>query len=139
VINVSWAAGFFDGEGSVSILLVNRKNKPNTSEVRVVIQVTQQQPEPLELFKVAFGGTITPYGNGQGTKLYYKWLLTGKEKTRNFLTTLLPFLVVKRSQAEKALDCISLQHPLGALPYSEAEKLQFQILKKDMQALNAAS
>lgn len=139
MINASWAAGFFDGEGSISIILVNRKNKPNTSEVRVVVQLTQQQREPLELFQIAFGGTIGSYGNGHGTKVYYKWQLTGKEKTRNFLATLLPFFVVKRSQAEKALDCISLQHPLGALPYSEAEKLQFQILKKDMQALNAAS
>lgn len=141
MINASWAAGFFDGEGSISILLLKRKTKPNTSEVRVVIQVSQQQPVPLQLFLDAFGGSLHSYANGglDKERRYYRWQLLGREKIRNFLTTLLPFLIVKKTQAEKALSCIDLQHPLGSPPYSVEEKAQFLTLRNEMMALNAIS
>ena len=101
MFSLEYVAGFFDGEGSIGIY----KNKRNTYFLRT--QVTQNiNKETSELFVFLtnkFGGNLAKmrmecYRNGE----VYNWQLNGK-KAKTFLEKLIPFLHVKKEQAELAV------------------------------------
>lgn len=100
-----WAAGFFDGEGCVSIRRQKRPARENS--VRDVYwtytidsAVSQKNPEPLEVFKALFGGHLYSYESYGVT--YWRWCIAGKH-TYRMLVLLLPYLIVKKGIAELAI------------------------------------
>lgn len=80
---IAYLAGFFDGEGSITI------DKRNRTHVRV----SQNLREPLELFKEYYGGGI--YKDRAGFQL----VITKRIDVLFCLKQLEPYLIVKKSKA----------------------------------------
>lgn len=104
---LAWAAGFIDGEGTVTIVKETGKNQhgPITRH-RVLLSCSQANTRrPLDILAELFGGTVqlqkrpTRVGNPVWT-----WRVYGGSSVRPALEALLPHLVVKRERAELVLD-----------------------------------
>lgn len=107
---IAWAAGFFDGEGSIQIITSypkkNGKAYPNNS---LRLSLGQTDLYPLELFRENFGGAISarrPHTNPKYKKVW-EWYSGGSKKSSEILTILLPYLIVKKRQAEIGLEFYS--------------------------------
>jgi hypothetical protein len=95
-LELAWAAGFFDGEGSTS------PHRDKTGYCIVQMSIGQVEREPLDRFMKVVGGKI--YGprahkNRFGSRPQYRWKADGIG-ARAILGLLWPYLTeVKRSQA----------------------------------------
>lgn len=105
---IIWLAGFFDGEGSVSIGVNWYKIlKPPFRQKRYHLRVgiTQNVKEVLEEVQSNFGGCLklikSKYTNIQ--RPIYQ-IAIDCLKGQHFLETIYPYLKVKRAQAKAALD-----------------------------------
>lgn len=95
-IDLAWAAGFIEGEGSFST-----DSKQNS----ISVQVSQVQWWPLEKLQQLFGGTVYPVHRclRPGQSPYSRWRVSGP-RAAGVAMTLWTFLSPKRrSQAVKAL------------------------------------
>jgi hypothetical protein len=90
-----WAAGFFDGEGCIGV----SRNKKGKLCVYYSIQITafQNVRAPLDVLHQLFGGTIR-YSATHSTGGWV-WQLSGRA-LKTALEKMLPFLIVKREQAQ---------------------------------------
>ena len=92
-----WAAGFFDGEGCVS---VSRRKRGSFIEHFISVQVGQNDERPLVALREKYGGSQcfskTPSG-------CYRWRIHGKE-AEVFLTDILPYSLCKREQIRIVLE-----------------------------------
>lgn len=96
---IAWAAGFFDGEGSVTLSPHGKKDRcliERDLYRHLTIRVAQKRRDPIDRFKTMFGGYT--YNEGRGSHCFY-WVSTTRKAARA-LSLMLPFLVVKRTAAE---------------------------------------
>ncbi|MGH9969975.1 MAG: hypothetical protein ACREBG_19575 [Pyrinomonadaceae bacterium] len=94
-----WVAGIIDGEGWIGV---------DTRSCRITVQVNNTDPKMLGTLKLWCGGYIYPCKpRGDNCKPCWTWALSRRQTVINFLTTLLPLLVTKRTAAEKALAYVS--------------------------------
>jgi hypothetical protein len=101
-LRVAWAAGFFDGEGCISIAKPVNKRKTGKVYVTYALQaiIAQRDRRPLEVLVGLFGGNITSVKIHGST---YWYLRKHGVKAVAMLEQLLPFLVLKKEQAELAI------------------------------------
>lgn len=97
---VIYAAGFFDGEGWVSISTRGKRGQP-----ALRIGAGQLVKAPLELLASLWGGAIV-----QDKKGMYRWHITSA-RADGALSELIPFLIVKREQAEIGREYYSQRAP----------------------------
>jgi hypothetical protein len=100
--DVAWAAGFFEGEGTVGCRLQMQNNKPY---YRLVANVTQTFREPLDKFQEIFGtGKVRgPYGPYSGNRQpHFQYNISGKNAVE-VLEKMLPYLFHKGEQTREAL------------------------------------
>lgn len=85
MLELAWAAGFFDGEGSAFQM---RGKKPG--QVYLALQVSQKDKRPLERFSKALGiGRVRgPYKSHNGQSF---WAVSGK-KAQVVIEQLWPYL-----------------------------------------------
>jgi hypothetical protein len=96
-IDIAYAAGFFDGEGHISI----RKHTRDAS-LNFRVSASQNDPQPLYWLQTLFGGNI--YRQHSRKKSYaYVWVVSG-EQAYKFLEAVLPFLMVKDAEAKEACE-----------------------------------
>lgn len=98
---IAWAAGFFDGEGSVRIMKAEHK----TGYRRLCISIAQVDRRPLDYFRNTFGvGTVRgPYGPYFGNRQpYFQYMVHGAEAVL-VGQKMLPFLLGKAEQVNSAL------------------------------------
>ena len=88
----AYVAGFFDGEGSISI-----KSPGKKSGFALVVSVSQYHPLPIELIHTVWGGYIGKGANGSVRVMLYS------KSAGKFLADIYPYLIVKKQQAEQAL------------------------------------
>lgn len=92
---VAWAAGFFDGEGTVTLSPYGQVGRPDREvRRRLRISVSQKHRAPLEVFQRLFGGTIH-----RSNERCFAWHANSRIALAA-LRELLPYLVVKREVAE---------------------------------------
>jgi hypothetical protein len=104
---IAYLAGFFDGEGF--IIICKDKSRVGNVNYRVRIGVSQVVVTPILLFKEYFGGLIQYQKRPESTK--HRDIFTWQQhsqKAAYALTTMLPYLTVKREQAEFALNFIGI-------------------------------
>ena len=95
----AWAAGFFEGEGTIS----------KSSRGRWAIQVQQNNIESLLRLQEALGGDVHgPYERVRGgaqkvNKPYWVWRVPAAQRVQ-VLTLLEPLLVEKQLKARQALE-----------------------------------
>lgn len=100
-VELAYLAGFFDADGCITI--TRRKVARLTHGVRhrLVITVTQKTPGILRLYAQRWGGwTVRTEKHGRFST--YVWRAEGP-KLEKFLEDILPYLQVKRAEAEVGL------------------------------------
>lgn len=100
MINRPYIAGLFDGEGCISLVKIKRFDKRKTEGFtqKYALQVSIGQNQDFGIFeelKKKFGGYIKTT-KPKGFKLWHLW---GKDGAV-FLKTILPYLVIKKEQAQ---------------------------------------
>jgi len=96
-----WAAGFFDGEGSVSLL---RRKRGGFIEHMLAVAVGQNDQRPLLALKAAYGGSQC---NSKTPSGCWRWRLHGAE-AEAFLRRIRPYSIVKADQIDLALELRAL-------------------------------
>lgn len=96
-IDVAWAAGIYEGEGSC---ITNHNGTGNKS---FVVSVNQKDPELLYRMREMFGGSIKLCNrkfNGILRPIYH-WKICG-DRARAFIFTVYPFLTARRKEQVEA-------------------------------------
>ena len=93
---LSYIAGFFDGEGSINILT---RKRPKNTEYTLTVAIGQKDGATLDWIKENFGGNV--YLIKRDGSFY--WAISHK-KAIVFLKELLPFLQYKKPQALVAIE-----------------------------------
>lgn len=97
MIDERYAAGFFDGEGSVSILHLS------TGTHRLTVVVAQVDRRPLDMLAERWGGKVRPYYRRRpGTRPAWRWETHGAVAAA-FLADVRAYLVVKADVADLGL------------------------------------
>ena len=100
LLEIAYAAGVIDSDGWISI-------HPSTSSYKAVIGLSQVEPQAIKLVSELFGGSIRLMKksklNSFSSRPLYSWRIEGKTAKRA-LFELLPYLRIKKTQAQLALD-----------------------------------
>lgn len=105
---LAWAAGFFDGEGTIACSFSHRKTSRDGGNRTLQIQIGQTDPFVLRRFQKAVGGLGVVYGpysrpNGRAKKIWF-WSVANFEHVQAVVAMLWKFLSpIKRQQAFLAL------------------------------------
>lgn len=104
---IAWAAGFFDGEGYITI---GRRNTPYKDKTYyhhyLRIGINHVAREPIDEMYRIFGGNIEYNTNVIGNrKPRYRWICNTK-KANEVLKMLMPFLKNKNRACETAFEYI---------------------------------
>jgi hypothetical protein len=96
-IEVAWAAGIYEGEGSC---VTNHNGKGSMS---FSVTVAQKDPELLYRMRDLFGGTISHYERIFNKKVcpIFHWKICG-DRARTFIGVIYPFLTARRKQQVEA-------------------------------------
>lgn len=105
LLDIAWAAGVWEGEGSVT---GNWFVRADGKRIRMIqVTVTQKDPWLLERFRALFGGRIrADHQKGEGVingrvlpreGVIYHWCATGS-RARGFFMTIWPFLSPRRHE-----------------------------------------
>lgn len=100
-LELAYLAGFFDGEGTITIHHRNAETKQNW--YRVCASVSSTNKEMPCWFKELFGGSVSTQLRGENRKDIYTWQVTSLAAVR-FIEVIKPHLRMKSQQAEIALD-----------------------------------
>jgi len=90
-VDLAYLAGFFDGEGSISLRLQQGKY------LRIEVSCSQNSVDVLWMYVRAFRGNVYE------SQRCYQWKTYGAQAI-NFLHSVLPFLVVKRLDAQETIE-----------------------------------
>lgn len=133
---IAYAAGFFDGEGSVTIG-VNRSHKRTHNPVYTMrIGASQVDASPLFWLLDRWGGSVQPVARKttQNNQVHI-WGCFSRNAAK-FLTDVLPFLIVKRERAEVALRFQAQTFQPGARGHTDEHRTHLAELKIRLNALN---
>lgn len=93
MISAEYAAGFFDGEGTVDI---RHSTRGGNARFELRVSATQKDGEVLYMLAEAYGGTVCPSGH------VMRWLVAAR-KAHGFLLDIEPHAIVKRDEIMIAL------------------------------------
>ena len=103
----AYLAGFIDGEGSL-LLQPHRRKDWKRVYYCPEVDVYNTDPEILSVLREWTGlGSVNAFHNSKKPshyKIRYTWRITGL-KAKMLLNTLLPYLQIKRKQAELLINC----------------------------------
>lgn len=114
-LDYAWAAGFVDGEGSIMLSLSRRKSikrrghvESKAGQVYVHFRVGQTDQAPLDKLMLLFGGKVTVLNMDMPSRRknvlqFYEWNSFGATAVAA-LRKIVPYLMVKKSQAELAIE-----------------------------------
>jgi len=143
-IILAYAAGFFDGEGTICINAI----KPNIKNGRTIlfhslkVDIRNTDEDILIWFKKHFKGNIKYYSieKLKGTtynskKPQWRWNVSSNQ-ARDFLEAILPYLSVKHKQAELAIvfqtdkkDLLNKERPFQLIEVKQREWYKQEISK----------
>lgn len=90
-----WAAGFFDGEGSISI--TKRKRTEGFVEHHLSVQIVQKDKRPLLEIQKYYGGSLTSTNGNKGRTSVWRLRFHGT-KAGAFLEAIFPYSLVKKEE-----------------------------------------
>jgi hypothetical protein len=115
VITAEYAAGFFDGEGSVYTAMRYSSKRPCPT---VLVSISNTNKEVLDRLHAQWGGSLTPRTAHAKSNPHYKFQHIWTLAPRNayaFLTAIQPYLIVKKDVVAVALQICEIMR----LPASE--------------------
>ncbi|HEA67191.1 MAG TPA: hypothetical protein ENI07_10280 [Desulfobacterales bacterium] len=138
-LDLAWMAGFFDGEGSIS-LSVHTQPK---NRIQVQIQITNSIKATLEPFSKYFSGNINKHYRKNPKELpQYKWSLQSAKKSYEFLNRFMPYFRAKADVAELAIKALEIQlnhKPRKGFGYTDDQIEFFKETKQNIIRLNKCS
>jgi len=139
-VDLAYYAGFFDGEGNVIAFREKDRRFFDGFRYRVRTQVSNNNPAPLKEIQACYGGRLFVRVNNGNRKP--SWYLTfGHPTSQKFLSEILPYLRIKRKQAELALEFIKSVHRRGGNEWiprlTRDEQTRREKLRNQIRALNA--
>lgn len=99
---IEYLAGFFDGEGSISLREIRNK---------VRIRIGQVEKQPLQIYASVFGGAVRYSQITKGGLPYYQYDTNDSKRCGSILSNLYPYLLVKQAKAQAALERLGLPVP----------------------------
>jgi LAGLIDADG DNA endonuclease family protein len=106
-LSLEYIAGFFDGEGSIGLYPERCKRKYGIyRHYRFSVSLGNSDPIVPLYLKARFGGSVHHYERSKKMKNRqdaWLWNMSSK-RAAEFLRAILPFLVVKKAQAEVVLE-----------------------------------
>lgn len=105
VANLAYIAGLFDGDGAIMALIEKHSEKKFGFRVRVILKVTQKNPEVLYWIQ-----KTTKLGNVVSNGTTNEWILRNQIEILEFLKQLVGFVRIKKKQIEIAIEI--LQKPV---------------------------
>lgn len=132
-----YLAGFFDGEGCLTINKQNRGGRYISQEYKIRVIVTNSNIDILNVHKNIFGGKIyiRKAKNGRNHKISYQWHISN-QTAYNFCKTMVKYLILKKKQAELLINFyekrISNEYPIKIEELNRREKIlqEIRILNK---------
>lgn len=104
---IIYLAGIFDGEGCVTVWREKSKNDKHYINPKIAIVMTNKKP--IQMFSDIFGGNVSTQINKiPNRKVVYAYSATGK-RAKLVLDKIIPYLKVKRQQAEHAVEIVNLK------------------------------
>jgi hypothetical protein len=126
--SAQWAAGFFDGEGHISIAARGRRYHSLT------VSAANTDRRPLEQLVELFGGKILDQPKANRWRLCFSWRLCGEEAIA-FLRAVRPYLVVKGEDADTAFAFYATVQRGPGVPrarVSDALVAERELLRRDL-------
>lgn len=106
IMDIRYAAGFFDGEGCIRVDRCVIKAR-NYTRYQLKISVGQANPDVLVQFKERFGGAISidryAAETRANTRTRYQWYSWSRH-AYDFLVSVQPYLIVKADEAALAIE-----------------------------------
>lgn len=93
-ITPEWLAGFFDGEGCVTVV------KARKSNFTPVVTFTNTDLETLQVIQRQYGGTLHFKGERRGWNKGYMLKFAGAGAARRILVVIQPFLITKKREVD---------------------------------------
>ena len=136
--DLAWIAGFVDGEGYIGSPSRGVRANPLTNPIQVTI--TNTDPRPILFIHSLCGGYLWNTPRKGKWKTAFRLGFASK-KACVFLKTILPYLRVKREQAEIAIALADMQQRRGKRGFvyedcKEEEKGHVVELRTRLRALN---
>ena len=116
--DLAYAAGIVDGEGCISIVALRTGVRAHGVDYSLLFVVRMIDPSAVFFLKEMFGGGLSVQKNKPPRRPIYNWGLSTKPASRA-LKLLLPYLRVKKKQAELAIEFAN--YPQQIHPISKAE------------------
>ena len=133
-MSLEWLAGYFDGEGCITLTADNRHGKAPCLRVKVCTA----DRECIDAFVAQFGGNVhtrkvPPLGRLASRRRMFDWSQSGS-KAQDVLRQLLPFLRSDKKQlAELVLQC---SFKVTGVRLSEEEYNLRQVIRQQVSAVN---
>lgn len=96
----AWAAGFLDGDGCFT--LNRRRDKPGQN-AEIHFGAVQVDRAPLDLLQQMFGGGVCRLGSTKKGTEIWQWRISASADIRRVVPMLLPYLKLKKRDAEIVL------------------------------------
>ena len=131
---LGYLAGIVDGEGYIG---ANAGNDCLHRFSRFQLRVAMCDPQPAELLADLYGGAIQIHARPAGRRTLFVWDSYG-DRAAGVLADLLPYLRVKRGQAEALLEARNTFHNRTGqhAPISEQDYLLRDICGRRVRQLN---
>lgn len=127
----AYIAGFFDGEGSVSIARQRANGKADYHKVIVTLSQRAKHRDVLDRVASDYGGRVLVVSQktrvSQNWAENAKWQLQAKSEIERFLSAIEPYVIVKREQVRLGLEFIR-SFATGAALRDSAGRIQGKIL-----------
>lgn len=134
---LAYTAGIIDGEGCISICQHKNKTKRGFSYA-LTVSVWSTDEWLVQWLKMHYGGSVVPrkFEIQAKRRTIWKWSVYAN-KAKDFLQLILPYLYLKRPQAELAISFQNENRTLtkteAQLAVLEAERLLLSKMKKGME------
>ncbi|MBA3758932.1 MAG: hypothetical protein H0X07_00195 [Gemmatimonadales bacterium] len=104
-MDVRYAAGLFDGEGSIRITYQKLKSFKNHVRYQLYVNVAQCDPRPLLALQREFEGSFhwATRPKKENHRALHSWIICSQQALR-FLERVRPYLIVKAEQADLAIE-----------------------------------
>ncbi len=103
--DLAYIAGIIDGEGSISIIHASPRRRNPGGEIYAQVGVTNTNEWLIQWLHFNFGGGVNMEKAGRNPlskQNIWRWNLS-HQKARTFLVLILPYLRIKRQEAELAI------------------------------------
>lgn len=140
MLDIRYVAGLFDGEGCISLVKQRRLNSPlHSYNMRVVIAMTHKPM--IKLLQEQFGGNFTERKGSMHNHRNAFTISWSNKRAGTMLQILAPHLVIKRAEAEVALEYLNTLSQMGTSFWRGASSEEIQLLldKREMVRTRLAS